>query len=172
MYLHLNLSYIVISSSLLRHLFHSPWQMQSPLIYITNSAEKIVLFPHLTTHHILSNTFFSFIRQIIHLHFKGLPQFKLPYNLLHAIKMHHCSNTDARLGYHFKQSTFIIFSSCSSSAFMLRWNSFKQPQNHLSATHIMSTRKTFVAGSWLAEITTYHTGQQCLAVCFTSMYLS
>lgn len=64
-----------------------------------------------------------------------------------------------------------IFSSCSSSASMLRWNSFKHPQNHLTAIHIMCTRKSTVAGSWLPEITTYHTGQQCLAVCLILMYV-
>lgn len=61
-----------------------------------------ILFPHLTTHHILSLPFFfHYIRQIIHCQFKDLLQSMLLYHLLHAIKTHLCSSTDSRLGYYF-----------------------------------------------------------------------
>lgn len=86
--------------------------------------------------------------------------------------MHLCSSTDARLGYHFKQSTFITFSSCSSSASMLRWiPSSSHKTISLLFIRWVQMRKSFVASSWLAEITAYHSAQQCLAVCSVAMYL-
>lgn len=123
-----------------------------------------------TSHSFKCLFFFHYIRQIIHPHFNGRPQSMLPY--FTCYKTHLCSSTDARLGYHFKLSTFIVVLTCSSPASVLRWNSFKRPQNHLTTINTMSTRKSFVAGSWLAEITTYQTSQQCLLVCLISMYLS
>lgn len=135
--------YIVISSSLTEGTFHSPWQKPSPLIYIPNSSNHM-------SHSFKCLFFFHYIRQIINHHLKGLPQPILPNNILHVIKTDLCSSTDARLGCHFKQSTFITFSSCSSSASMLRWDSFKQPQNYLAAVHTMSTNKEIFCGQQLA----------------------
>lgn len=159
-------SYIIISSSLIQHTFHSPWQMPSPLIYITNSSIH-------TSYSFKCLFFFHYIRQIINPHLKGLPQPILPYNILHAIKTDLCSSTDARLGYDFKQSTFITFSSCSSSAL----SSDGIPSSSHKTISLLfiqwvQTRKSFVASSWLAEITAYHSAQQCLDVCSIAMHLS
>lgn len=117
--------------------------MPSPLIYITNSSNH-------TSYSFKCLFFFHYIRQIIHPHLKGLPQAILSNSILHAIKTHLRFSPDARLGYHFKQSTFTTFSRCSSSASMLGWNSFKQPQNHLTAVHTISTNKEIFCGQQLA----------------------
>lgn len=78
------------------------------------------------------------------------------HNLLQAIEVYLCFSNDIRLGYHFKQSTFVIFSGFSPSVSMTRWYLWKHSQNH--ATAAREKKEFYATGSWLAEISTYYIG--------------